>query len=174
MVCCTIVLSELELKSSKYTIHKVIWKVFALFICDLLYNVYVFAAAGVYCGVYVCSLSRTTSFMTSWNLLELQTSLLMWTSRLWPKLLLKKVCPLPKHFTHYLFIVYLDAGCCGPITQNEFLHKMGIRPRLEVTPYLMYSLVCIFFFFFAILLDPNEVSHTLSSQGLCQWLRDVD
>ena len=29
--------------------------------------------------------------------------------------------------------LYVGAGCAGPMTQNEFLHKMGIRQRLQVT-----------------------------------------
>ncbi len=27
------------------------------------------------------------------------------------------------------------AGCFGPMTQNEFLHKMGIRQRIDVSGY---------------------------------------
>ena len=28
--------------------------------------------------------------------------------------------------------MYVGAGYAGPITQNEFLHKMGIRQRMQV------------------------------------------
>lgn len=33
------------------------------------------------------------------------------------------------------FCIFLPtgAGCLGPITQNEFLHKMGIRQRIDVS-----------------------------------------
>ena len=29
-------------------------------------------------------------------------------------------------------LMYIGAGYAGPITQNEFLHKMGIRQRMQV------------------------------------------
>lgn len=32
-----------------------------------------------------------------------------------------------------LHVLPTGAGCFGPITQNEFLHKMGIRQRIDVS-----------------------------------------
>ena len=38
--------------------------------------------------------------------------------------------------------VCVGAGCAGPITQNEFLHKMGIRQRMQVSHRTLH-LLCI-------------------------------
>ena len=33
-----------------------------------------------------------------------------------------------------LDLIIIGASCYGPIPQNEFLHRLGIRQRIEVGP----------------------------------------
>ena len=45
-----------------------------------------------------------------------------------------KSCDLSSASFALLVILPLTgAGACGPISQNEFLHKLGIRQRIEVS-----------------------------------------
>ena len=37
-----------------------------------------------------------------------------------------------RSLNYFLGMYNIEVGCHGPITQNEFLHKLGIRQRLEV------------------------------------------
>ena len=40
-----------------------------------------------------------------------------------------------------MIISLTGAGCVGPMTQNEFLHKMGIRQRMQVGRIELYCWV---------------------------------
>lgn len=87
---------------------------------------------------YVHRVSRGTPSTMFLNLQAVLISLLMWTLEpLGEQSLLKVGASNTQNMLHkpwlwYYIIWCSGAGCFGPMPQNEFLHRMGIRQRIEV------------------------------------------
>ena len=62
-------------------------------------------------------------------------------------------------YIHDLYVYSVGAGCYGPMSQNEFLHRMGIRQRIEVSTKDLKQTACIFT---VVVSDANERGILLS------------
>ena len=83
---------------------------------------------------YAHRASSTMLFTMFLSLRAVLISQLMWTLELSEEQYLLKVRVSHKQSMLYIIIdLCSGAGCFGPMPQNEFLHRMGIRQRIEVS-----------------------------------------
>ena len=68
----------------------------------------------------------------------------------------------------------IGVGCHGPMNQNKFLHKMGIRRRLEVCQHMRLLVMPMSHAHNSPRAGAATEGHSGPSKRPVEWLRDVD